>query len=435
MSNLLKDLESHRKNFRHYLTSLAQTAKHGYPAKNLIVIGVTGTDGKTTTAHLIYEFLKAAKFKAALISTVGAWGPKGFIDTGLHTTTPDATVLQPLLKKFKTSGITHVVLEVTSHGLDQHRTLGANFYAGVLTNVTHEHLDYHKTFENYLAAKAKLFKRVKVGVLNKDDESFDYFKRKVKKGAKVISYSTFGLADIKATQVSESTKTLSFLASDNGVGYPIKTTLIGTYNVSNILAAIGVARHFGVPWKTIQKTITHFGGILGRMEYIKKRPFSVIVDFAHTPNALKVLLQTLRARLGKKGRLISVFGCAGERDWQKRPMMGEISGKIANISIFTAEDPRSENVNTIIAQMVRGARESGSRETKNPSVHPRGGSSKHAFIREPDRGRAIALAVKIAKKGDIVVITGKGHELSMAFGKIEVPWSDQEQARKALSVL
>lgn len=409
------------KNSRHFLTSLLETSKAGYPAKELTVIGVTGTDGKTTTAHLIYEILRTAKFRAALVSTVGAWDPKGFVDTGLHTTTPDAKTLQPLLKKFKEQGITHVVLEVTSHGLDQHRVLGANFYAGVLTNVTHEHLDYHKTFANYKKAKAKLFRGVKLAVLNKDDESFEYFKKSAPKLAKIVSYSTSGLADVKALNIINRPSGLVFSATDNGVGYKIITTLQGSYNASNILAAIGVARNLGVDWKTVQIAVSGFSGIPGRMEYVKTRPFSAIVDFAHTPNAMEKLLTTLSERKNARARLITVFGCAGERDRAKRPMMGEISKRLADISIFTAEDPRTEDLGKILSKMLEGAK--------------RVRNTKHKVLRITDRGEAIEKAIKLAKKGDIVVICGKGHERSMAFGKTEIPWSDQEAAKKSLSKL
>lgn len=432
MPDLPTKLRNRYKNSKHYLTSLYHTFKHGYPAKKLIVIGVTGTDGKTTTSHLIYEILKASGCKVALISTVGAWGPKGFIDTGLHTTTPDATVLQPLLKKFATDGVTHVVLEVTSHGLDQHRVLGSYFYAGVLTNVTHEHLDYHKTFANYRQAKAKLFRGVKVAVLNKDDNSFQYFKNHTSKKCKVLSYSTGGLADIKATKIEEKATSLSFLASDNGVGHPIKTTLSGTYNVSNILASIGVARHFGISWKTIQKAVNQFPGIPGRMEYIKHKPFTVIVDFAHTPNALNQLLSTLSKRK-EKGRLIAVFGCAGLRDSLKRPLMGEIAARLADISIFTAEDPRTEEVSAIISQMIKGARAARAKEVEPLKINKLRPAKQHVFTKEPDRGRAIELAIKLARKGDIIAICGKGHEKSMAYPDGEHPWSDQEAAKAALA--
>ena len=409
------------KNTRHFLTSLIETAKAGYPAKELTVIGVTGTDGKTTTAHLIFEILKSARFKVALISTIGAWNPKGFVDTGLHTTTPDAKVLQPLLKRFKEQGITHVILEVTSHGLDQHRVLGANFYAGVLTNLTHEHLDYHKTFANYKFAKAKLFRGVKVAVLNKDDDSFEYFKSKSPKNAKIVSYSTRGLADIKALNITNRPSGLLFSATDNGKGHKITTSLQGTYNVSNILAASALARNLGIDWKTIQRVLANFPGIPGRMEYIKTRSFSIIVDFAHGPNALEKLLSFLNEKKGPRNRLITVFGCAGERDRAKRPMMGEISKRLADISIFTAEDPRSEDLNKILSKMLEGAK--------------RVRNTKHKVLRIPDRGEAIENAIKLARKGDIVVICGKGHERSMAFGKEEIPWSDQEAARQILQKL
>ncbi len=199
------DLVGKRKNFSHFLTSVGQVIRYGYPARKLTVIGVTGTDGKTTTSHLIYEILKKERLPVALISTVGAFVGKEVIDTGYHFTTPDATVLQPLLKRFVKRGVKYLVLEATSHGLDQHRVLGCNFWAGVITNVTHEHLDYHKTFDKYLKAKSKLFRKVKVAVLNKDDSYFAYFKKVVPQKSKLITYSLKHDATYKAYKISLST--------------------------------------------------------------------------------------------------------------------------------------------------------------------------------------------------------------------------------------
>lgn len=431
MSELQKKFIGKYKNTKHYVGSLIQTAKAGYPAKKLHVVGVTGTDGKTTTAHLIYEILKKSGVRAALVSTIGAWIGDEFQDTGFHTTTPDASVLQPFFKKLTEKGIEYVVLEATSHGLDQHRTLGANFEIGVVTNVTHEHLDYHKTFEKYRQAKSKLFRGVKVAVINKDDNSFEFFKKRTATGARTISYATNKPADLRAINIQERPSGLVFQIAEDGVAHQIKTTLSGRYNVANITGAAGAARALGISWEKIQAGVNSFRGISGRMEVIKSKPYMVIVDFAHTPNALENLLSTLKNRLAKNGRLISVFGCAGERDQLKRPIMGAVSARIANISIFTAEDPRSESLEGILEKMAEGAR--GAKAAEREGNHIKIGEKKHVFIKEPDRGRAIDLAVKIARAGDIITICGKGHEKSLAIGGKEYPWSDQETARSAIA--
>ncbi len=410
------DLVGKRKNFSHFLTSVGQVIRYGYPARKLTVIGITGTDGKTTTSHLIYEILKKEGLPVALISTVGAFVGNEVIDTGYHVTTPDATVLQPLLKQFVKRGVKYLVLEATSHGLDQHRVLGCNFWAGVITNVTHEHLDYHKNFDKYLKAKSKLFRKVKVAVLNKDDSYFAYFKKVVPKRSKLTTYSLKRDATYKAYKISLSGRGMKFFIEEKGKSHFVLTRLIGDYNVSNILAAIAVARQLKISWETVLSSLETFKGVKGRMEPIDEgQAFSVIVDFAHTPNALKNLLRTVR-KINKRGKIIVVFGCAGERDVAKRPMMGKISTSLADISIFTAEDPRHENVNDIIDQIAIGVEE-----------------RKGKFYREPDRRKAIELAItKLAQKGDVVLVCGKGHEKSLAFGDKEIPWSDQEEGRRAL---
>lgn len=410
------------KNSKHFLNAVFTTLKYGYPARKLTVIGVTGTDGKTTTTHLIHSILQKAGLNSALLSTVGAFIGDEEIDTGFHVTTPDPKFLQPLLVKMVEGGAKYAVLEVTSHGLDQHRVLGCNFKIGVLTNITHEHLDYHRTFENYRKVKAKLFKGVDVAVLNKVDPSFGFIREQLTPGAKVISYSIKGKATIWADKIRLGSSGMEFRLRSGGKIFSAQTQLVGDYNVSNILAATGVARSLGIPWKAIFLAIGEFKPVLGRMEPIpNKKDISVLVDFAHTPNALENVSKTLRSLKPKKSRLIAVFGCAGERDVAKRPMMGEISAKLADISVFTAEDPRHEDVNDIIAKMVEGALRAGAKEGKS-------------LFLIPDRGEAIAFAIqRLARKGDIVVICGKGHEKSMAYGDKEYPWSDQEAVKIALA--
>jgi len=393
------------KNTVHLLQAILANLLYNFPSRKLTVIGVTGTDGKTTTVHLIHHILCLSGLKADLISTVSA--------PGLHTTTPDSLVLQRLIRKMVDRGTKYLVLEATSHGLDQHRLWGIRFRVGVITNVTHEHLDYHRTYENYLAAKAKLFCGVGTAILNRDDQSFGNLKLKISRAccsaienSKVVTYGINHQADFTPQN------------------FHFQTSLPGEYNQYNCLAAIATASAVGVPAEKIRKAVASFKGVIGRMEEISEgQNFRFIVDFAHTPNGLENVLRTLNLQLithnRKTGKLIVVFGCAGLRDARKRPMMGEIAGRLADVAILTAEDPRTENVNDIIEQIAAGCRKAGGVEGKT-------------FFRVPDRREAIKFAVGLAKKGDIVVICGKGHERSMCFGTTEIPWSDQEEVRKAL---
>lgn len=393
------------KNIYHLFSALLAILAFRYPARHLIVIGVTGTDGKTTTVNLIYHILIASGRKVSLISSVNALIGKKEYDTGFHVTTPDPWALQKYLRQAVDKGSQFMVLEATSHGLDQHRLLGANFGVGVVTNVTHEHLDYHQTYENYLKAKAKLFRAVLVAILNRDDKSFNYLKSVVPKKTKIVTYG------LKRGDFTPQT-------------FRFKTSLPGEYNQYNCLAAIAVASSLGLSREAVKKGIISFRPVKGRLEEINEgQDFKVLIDFAHTPNALENVLKLLSnlnpPAGGQTSNLIAVFGCAGERDRAKRPVMGEISARLADITILTAEDPRTEDVSEIIEQIARGCQKAGGVEGKT-------------FFKIPDRAEAIQFAIKKAKKGDIVVLCGKGHEKSMCFGKVEYPWSEQEAARKAL---
>jgi len=397
------------KNFGHLCWGVLANIYWRFPSKKLTVIGVTGTDGKTTTVHLIHHILKTAGKKADLISTVSA--------PGLHTTTPSPWILQKLLRQMVERGIKYVVLEATSHGLDQHRLWGVKFDIGVVTNITHEHLDYHKTYENYLRAKAKLFRHVKVAVLNRDDKSFKYLNSQfVIRNSQLITYGIKNQADFTP-------KSFSF-----------KTLLPGEYNRYNCLAAIAVTSVLGIAPEKIRKAVTSFKGVIGRMEEINEgQNFRVIVDFAHTPNGLENTLKTLRGEISRGKRLITIFGCAGLRDVAKRPMMGEISARLADISVLTAEDPRTEDVNEIIQQIAQGCLRGGAKEKDLSNWSNWSNLKGKFFVRIPDRREAIRFAIqKLARKGDIVVICGKGHERSMCYGKTEYPWSDQKEVKKAL---
>jgi UDP-N-acetylmuramoyl-L-alanyl-D-glutamate--2,6-diaminopimelate ligase len=387
----------------HLPLAIFATLYFRFPAKNLKVIGVTGTDGKTTTASLIHHCLIKGGKKAALITTISAKIGAEVIPTGFHVTSPHPWELQSLLRKIVDKGYEFVVLEVTSHGLAQHRLWGVSFYLGVITNVTHEHLDYHQTYENYLGAKAKLFKDVKIAVLNRDDKSYQYLSTKLQAPSfKLVTYGIKNKADFTP-------KTFHF-----------KTELSGEYNQYNCLAAIATTSSLKIPEEIIRRALISFPGVEGRMEAVEEgQNFKVYVDFAHTPNALKQVLKTLKVSLSADKKLIVVFGSAGLRDRRKRPKMGQIASKMAKMVVLTAEDPRTEDIHQIINQIAKGCQKAGGVEGKT-------------FYKIPDRAEAIRFAIEKAEKDDIVVICGKGHEKTMCFGKTEYPWSDQREARRAL---
>ncbi len=411
-------------------------AWHGFPSRQLVLIGVTGTDGKTTTSTLIHSILTAAGLKAGLISTVSAIIGDETLDTGFHVTTPDAPEVQGYLARMVAAGLTHCVLEVTSHGLAQHRVTGCDFDIAVVTNITHEHLDYHKTYENYRAAKGRLFESLttaarkpgveKAGVLNRDDGSYEYLSSVLT--VRSISYSLKTDADVRAGGIGYLPDLTEFTVRGASFSFPVRTRFVGAYNVSNCLAAIAAtAGALGISPEAAQRGVAAFKGVPGRMERIDLgQPFTAIVDFAHTPNALRRTLETARQMAGQDlsglGRVIAIFGSAGLRDVEKRRLMAETSVELADITVLTAEDPRTESLGDILEMMAFGARNKGGVEGKT-------------FYRVPDRGEAIRLAVRLAQPGDIVLACGKGHEQSMCFGTLEYPWDDRVAMRAALADL
>jgi len=431
------------KNSRLTLALLA-SAWNGNPSKKMKIIGVTGTDGKTTTVNLIYTILKSSGIKVGMTSTIEARVGNKIIDTGLHVSSPEPLILQKLLKSMVDEGCTHAVLEVTSHGLDQERIAGIDFTVGVLTNITSEHLDYHNTFQNYLFTKCKLFESVKIAVLNQDDAYFESFKCVVPYGSEIISYGLSNSeADINAESIKYSDEGSEFdvLVYDDKAHlkkYQIKSKLLGDYNVSNVLAATGAVYSLGIGFRKIKRGILYFQSPEGRLQTIKnKKGLKVYIDFAHTPNALENVLRVLKKNIGlegREGKLITVFGCAGERDKAKRPVMAEISTRIADFSVFTVEDSRNENVEDIISAMASGIKRGmaikiDSKKYDDSNQHIK----EHVYFKIPERGRAIWFAIqKLAKKGDVLVICGKGHEKSMAYNGIEYPWSDYKAATQAL---
>jgi len=415
-------------NPRQSLTYLA-AAFYDWPGRKLTVIGVTGTDGKTTTCNLIYHILVAAGFKAGMISTVNAVIGDEVLDTGFHVTTPDAHDVQRYLAGMVEAGLTHVVLETTSHGWAQHRVDACEFDIGVVTNITHEHLDEHGSYEKYRASKARLFRSLectlpkprgnpRLAVVNRDDQSYEFLNDFVK--VDKVAYGLGENVDVRAFDVIYSPQGMRFTTEINKLRVSIKVKLLGEYNVYNCLAALSVTvAGLGIDPEIAAQGISNLPGIPGRMEMIDMgQDFTAIVDFAHTPNALKVTLET--ARKMTKGRVIAVFGSAGLRDKEKRRMMAEISAELADITVLTAEDPRTESLDGILGEMGAGAGR-------------RGGSEGETFWRVPDRGEAIKFALKLAFPGDVVLSCGKGHEQSMCFGTVEHLWDDRTAMRAALA--
>ncbi len=406
-------------------------AFYDHPSRDMVVIGITGTDGKTTTTNLVYHILKTAGINAGMISTVNAVIGDEILDTGFHVTTPESPDVQRYLARMRDAGLTHVVLETTSHGLVQLRVAEVDFDLAAVTNVTHEHLDYHRTYQGYLEAKGKLFEALstegsgqkalrKLAVLNRDDESYSYLNGVT--CVKTLSYSLEKDGDIWADQIVNTPQTLSFTVHGLGKDFRIKTPLIGSYNVYNSLAALGITV-FGldIPVSTAQKAFETLPTVPGRMERIDLgQRFLAIIDFAHTPNGIRQALST--AHELTKGKVIAVFGSAGLRDVEKRKIMPEIAVQIADEIILTAEDPRTESLGSILSDMKEGAEKGGGKEGVD-------------FWLEPDRPEAIRRAVALAGDGDLVIICGKGHEQSMCFGHIEYTWDDRIALRAALAEL
>lgn len=425
---------------RRALTWIA-AAFYDWPGRKLTVVGVTGTDGKTTTTNLIHQILLAAGIKAGLISTVNAVIGAEVLDTGFHVTTPDAHDVQRYLAQMVEAGLTHVILETTSHGWAQHRVDACEFDIGVVTNITHEHMDEHGSYENYRAAKARLFSSLEItsekaqgnprlGVINRDDaRSFDFLNDFIK--VRKLNYGLAEDANVRAVDVRYSPSGIHFTAKSRDFHVPVSSKLVGAFNISNCLAALTAAVYgLKVKPEIAARGIAALEGIPGRMERIDMgQGFTAIVDFAHTPNALKVALEAAKDMLayrgggkGDRGRVIALFGSAGLRDKAKRRMMAEVSAELADLTVLTAEDPRTESLEEILEEMATGARS-------------RGGREGETFWRVPDRGEAIRFALRLAREDDIVLACGKGHEQSMCFGAREHSWDDRTAMRAALSEL
>lgn len=432
--------------------AIACAALQGFPSRALTVIGVTGTDGKTTTSSLLDAILSEATRSAedpdgrvGVITTVGARIRGIENDTGLHVTTPDAADVQRFLADMQRAGCVFAVVESTSHGLDQERVAAVEFDLAVVTNITHEHLDYHGTREAYVAAKAKLFRALyaappkpntpRCAVLNADDAgSFDALRAVLVEEAfrcgVDVPIRTYGLAsrmdsqpDVSALDIHYRPDRSEFRLRWWGGEFVVSSPLIGDFNLYNVLAASTAALALGIAPPAIQRAVATFQGVLGRMQRMDRgQPFLALVDFAHSPASLERALITLRPLVGvhtdgTPARLISIFGSAGLRDRAKRRWMGQVSGRLADYTVITGEDPRTEDVNEINREIEAGVREFV-------------GADRYTVV--ADRTEAIQFAVDMAQPGDIVAAFGKGHERSMCYGEVEFPWSDQQTMLDAL---
>ncbi|MBQ3309599.1 UDP-N-acetylmuramoyl-L-alanyl-D-glutamate--2,6-diaminopimelate ligase [Candidatus Saccharibacteria bacterium] len=410
----------------HFGQAAIAGARNGWPGKKLRVIGVTGTNGKTTTCFMIWKMLSHAGFKTGLMTTV-AWGVPGLTKNsdGLikqveHMTTADSFTLNHRMKIIKDLGAEFLVLEVTSHALTQFRTLGIPIEIAVMTNVTHEHLDYHKTFKNYVKAKTKLFSHAKYGIINADDPSADKFISTIKTHSTTKNYITYGIkssADLKATSIKLSASGVKYACND----IKIQTNLPGEFNVYNSLATVAVGLKLGLSNQQIASGIAALEEVEGRMNRISLgQDFEVIVDFAHTPDAFEKVFTSIKAP-SKTGRIISLFGGAGRRDESTRAERGKIAGKYSDICVITEDDSRDEDPLAIMEQFKDGCIKAG----MNPDN----------IILIPDRTAAIEQAISIAKKGDIVLILGKGHEKTILRADGPHPFEDLKVTKKAIQNL
>ena len=386
-----------------------------HPASSLQLAAVTGTNGKTTTTSLTDSIVKASGAKTGLFGTIAYHTPLG--DYPAPNTTPESVDLQGFFAEIRDAGGRFAVLEASSHSLMMDRLWGCHFQAAVFTNLTREHMDFHKTFEDYFAAKRRLFEGTgagpaEVAILNADDE---YGPRLSGIAKSTVTYGIENPADISTKKFHLNFSGLTFTASTPSGKLHIESSLVGRINVYNILAAVGAAQALGLSNETVEAGIRNLASVSGRFQQVALgQPFLVIVDYAHTDDALENLIKTAR-ELNPKGRVISLFGCGGGKDRTKRPVMGEVAGRLSDLTILTNDNPRQEDPLKIISDVVVGLQKTSGK-----------------YLIEPDREKAISMAIDEAREGDIVLLAGKGHEDYQALADKVLPWDDREQARRAL---
>ena len=408
---------------RHKIADIADRF-YSCPSKGINLIGVTGTNGKTTVTHLIQKIFEENNQKCALIGTLGyKLSSNGEYRDAKHTT-PQAPELQATLRMIKdVEKIDNVVMEVSSHALDQNRVGGCRFNGAVFTNLTQDHLDYHITMDNYFKAKALLFNRLTEGdfaVINADDEYGDRFISEVPEGVNVFTYGVKQQSDVMARDIHFSLNGAEFTLVtgdhvNNGgkLEHKVNLQMNGMFSVYNVLAAVTAALAMGIDIEVALKALQNVKGVAGRFEVVVKKPL-VIVDYAHTPDGLENVLKSAREITPADGKLICLFGCGGDRDATKRPKMGAIAEKLADKIVITSDNPRSEDPQVVITDIIAGLK---SVNTENVVV-------------EPDRGTAIALLKTIANNNDVVLIAGKGHENYQILKDKTIHFDDREEAHK-----
>ena len=399
------------KNIYHLGKAIVANWFYGNPSNRLTVIGVTGTDGKTTTSSLIYHILKSSGKKVSLISTVSATIGKKSYDTGFHVTTPSPFTVQKYIKQAADDGDNYFVLETTSHALDQFRVYGIHFNLGLITNITHEHLQYHKTYEKYVEAKAKLLQWSDVCIINRDDKSYPYLINTPMK--EMVTYSLKNHADFNLDISKKINKPLAL------------------FNKYNYLGAYIVCHKLGLSDEQIFSAMKTYTLPPGRLEVIYDKNFKVIIDFAHTPNALHEALQSIREVHQPEGKIIHIFGAAAFRDDSKRPLMGDESSSHADTTIITEEDYRTEDPKNIAKQIAVGMEKNEWKLIQSDSYQ----GDKKTFTSIVNRQEAIDKALAVVKKGDIIVLTGKGHEQSLCRGTKEYPWDDKKAVLESIKKL
>jgi UDP-N-acetylmuramoyl-L-alanyl-D-glutamate--2,6-diaminopimelate ligase len=409
------------------LAHLADTY-YGQPSRQLRLIGVTGTDGKTTTCQVTAHLLRHGGMATGFLTTVAFDFGRGAEDNRTRQSTQESADIQAALRRMLQQGCTAAVLEATSHALALERVTACAFDTAIVTNVTHEHLDFHGSWDAYLAAKAHLIELVaesaavkpgpKTAILNRDDHSYRHLHGRV-----AVAELSYGLhhADVTAQDIAESLEGTRFRLRTPSGEADVQTSLVGEFNVYNCLAAATAALVEGVALERVASGLATAGAVAGRMERIHQgQPFRVIVDYAHTADSLEKVLRVLRP--GTPGKLIAVFGSAGERDREKRPAMGAVAARLADYAVITNEDPRREDAAAILEQIAAGARVAG-------------GDCGRSFTCIVDRRAAIAHAFARAREGDTVLLAGKGHEQCMFVGEERLPWDDRVVARELLQGL
>lgn len=398
----------------------------GRPSAELPVIGITGTDGKTTTSFLVDAVLRAAGRRTGMIGTVAVRIGDEVDQHASRQTTPESVEVQRYLRRMVEAGVDWAVVEATSHGLDLHRLDDVRFRIAAVTNITHEHLEYHKTIEAYRAAKGILFARVGAAgghaVINEEDEGAREMAR-FAAGSTIVRYGARGGAgDLTAAETELGPSGSTFVLRWRGRTVPVRLPMVGGFNVENALCAAGIALAAGLALEEVAAGLGAAPTIPGRLARVDAgQPFSVVVDYAHTPESLAKVLSLLRG-LHPNGRLIAVFGSAGERDVEKRPLQGAAAARLADVTVVTSEDPRQEDPEAIVAQIVDGAVRAG-------------GELGRSVLAATDRGEAVRLALGLARPGDCVLLAGKGHEGSIIWGREKRPWDEAGAARTALAEL